>query len=147
MGSFIELHVEQGRVLEEAGIDVGVVTAIVGLLQARVEVHGQSDHGGATPMRGRRDALVASARMIVELREWARAADERTVTIGSIGALPGAYNVIPGECTFSLDLRAAAEDDFAAAIPQLGGILERIAEEEESVEVEVAVTGDIRRHH
>ena len=88
VGSFIELHVEQGRVLEEAGIDVGVVTAIVGLLQARVEVHGQSDHGGATPMRGRRDALVASARMIVELREWARAADERTVTIGSIGAFP-----------------------------------------------------------
>ncbi len=142
VGSFVELHVEQGRVLEDAGVDVGAVTAIVGLLQARVVVRGRSDHGGATPMRGRRDALVASARMIVELREWARSTTEMTATTGSISVLPGAYNVIPGQCTFSVDLRATADADFQSARSQLEALLQRVGDEE-SVGVEVSITDHI----
>lgn len=142
VGTFLELHVEQGRVLADAGADIGVVTGIVGLLQARVEVRGQSDHGGATPMQGRKDALVASARMIVELRDWARTHSDMTCTIGSISALPGAYNVIPGECVFTVDLRAAAPLDFTSAKPRLEALVKRVAREE-SVEVMIGVTDQI----
>jgi hydantoinase/carbamoylase family amidase len=140
--AFIELHVEQGRVLTDAGVDVGVVTAIVGLVQASVEICGQSDHGGATPMTGRRDALVAAARIITALRDWARSESETTATIGTISVAPGAYNVIPGRCTFSVDLRAADESDFEAAPAQLSRLIGRLAEEE-SVEATVVFTDQI----
>ena len=142
VGTFVELHVEQGRVLADAGIDVGVVTSIVGLLQARVEVGGQSDHGGATPMVGRRDALVAAARMIVTLRDWARSETEMTATIGSISALPGAYNVIPGQCTFSVDLRAAGEAEFESARAALEPLIARLAQDE-SVDASVTFSDQI----
>lgn len=142
VGAFVELHVEQGRVLADAGIDVGVVTAIVGLLQASVEIRGQSDHGGATPMPGRRDALVAAARMITALRDWARGESQVTATIGSISVQPGAYNVIPGQCRFSVDLRAADEAGFEAAPARLEDLVRRLAEEE-SVEASISLTDRI----
>jgi len=142
IGAYLELHVEQGRVLEEADVDIGVVTAIVGLLQAQVIVRGQVDHGGATPMPGRRDALVAASRVVVELRDWALDRSETTVTVGSIGVVPGAYNVIPGECQFSVDLRTAGGTDFENAPGSLRAFVERIAAEED-VEVDLSFTDRI----
>jgi hydantoinase/carbamoylase family amidase len=130
MGAFLELHIEQGRVLEDAGVEIGVVTAIVGLLQAHVEIVGQSDHGGATPMPGRRDSLVAAARMIVALREWALGRPEMTATVGTISVGPGAYNVIPGVCRFSVDLRVPDCGQFADLSPRLEETLGAIAAEE-----------------
>jgi allantoate deiminase len=142
VAAFVELHVEQGRVLADAGIDVRVVTAIVGLVQASVEIRGQSDHGGATPMVGRRDALVAAARIITALRDWARGESDLTATIGSISVSPGAYNVIPGECRFSVDLRAADQADFESAPAALQSLVERLATEE-AVEASVSFTDQI----
>lgn len=128
--AFLELHIEQGKVLAETGADIGVVTAIVGLLQGRVTIRGESDHGGATPMTGRKDSLVAASRMITALRDWARESAETTATVGTIALSPGAYNVIPGECSFSVDLRAASPDDFLALGEHLNEVVTGIAGEE-----------------
>lgn len=135
VGAFLELHIEQGRVLAEAGADIGVVTGVVGLLQGRITVKGQSDHGGATPMPERRDALVASARMITELRNWARQRHDCTATVGTISVSPGAYNVIPGECTFSIDVRLAHPDEFQVEIPGAVEVLLRGVARDENVEI------------
>jgi hydantoinase/carbamoylase family amidase len=120
LGQFIELHVEQGRVLDDAGIEIGIVSGIVGLLQAQIEIRGEEDHAGATPMRARRDALAGAARIMLALREHARSLRDVTLTVGKVSVRPGAYNVIPGYCSFSVDFRAADPDQFAT----LGAIVE-----------------------
>jgi allantoate deiminase len=106
VGSYLELHIEQGPVLEEAGAGIGVVTAIVGLLGLRVTLGGQANHAGTTPMDLRRDALAGAARAILSLREHALGHGLR-LTVGEIEVAPGGSNVVPGACTFSVDVRTA----------------------------------------
>jgi allantoate deiminase len=142
LGQFIELHVEQGRVLEEAGIEIGIVTGIVGLLQAQVELHGEEDHAGATPMRARRDALAGSARIMLSLREQARSLRDATLTVGKVSVRPGAYNVIPGYCSFSVDFRAADPDQFATLRSLLEETVQTIATAEGLV-AEIHLTDQI----
>jgi hydantoinase/carbamoylase family amidase len=142
LSAFLELHVEQGKVLLDAGVDIGVVNAIVGLLQARVVVRGVSDHG-STPMPGRHDALAAAARMIVALRDWARDESDMTATVGSMEAWPGAYNTIPGKCSFSVDLRVPDRARFATLRERLTDLVAGIAAQE-TVEVGVEITDFIQ---
>ena len=113
--AYLELHIEQGPRLAERGIPLGVVSDIVGILHARVTVRGRQDHAGATIMTAREDALAAAAEMVLAVETAARALPDAVGTVGEISVRPGAKNVVPGECVFSLDLRARSEGDRRAA--------------------------------
>jgi beta-ureidopropionase / N-carbamoyl-L-amino-acid hydrolase len=103
--AYLELHVEQGPVLEDAGIPVGVVEGIVGITWSEVIIEGHADHAGPSPMSLRRDALVAAARLITAVDELARAVEGAVGTVGRIAAEPNVINTIPGKVTMSVDFR------------------------------------------
>ena len=106
LDAFIELHIEQGRLLFDERINLGIVEAIVGLHHRRVMVRGRADHAGTTPMDLRRDALQAAAQMAVEItRLVEQEGRPAVVTLGKWEVNPGAVNVVPGEVSFSIDLR------------------------------------------
>lgn len=130
VGDYLELHIEQGSVLEELDVDIGVVTAITGMVGLRVSLTGVANHAGTTPMNRRNDALAGASRVIVALRDAARRSGSFVVTVGEIGVLPGAANVVPGEATFSVDLRAPEPAALAEAEEVVGGLLTRVCDEE-----------------
>ncbi len=106
IAAYLELHIEQGAVLESRGIDIGVVEGIVGIRRWNVTVSGSANHAGTTPMDQRRDALVAAAEFVARVHRTARDTPGRQVaTVGRIEAEPGAPNVIPGRVTLSLEIR------------------------------------------
>jgi allantoate deiminase len=122
---YCEVHIEQGPVLEQKDLPVGVVTAINGQSRIKVGFTGQAGHAGTVPMGGRRDALCAAAESVLEIESAAKVELEAVATIGEIKAFPGAINVIPAEATHSLDLRHP--DD--AARERLRDHLQRRAKE------------------
>ena len=106
--SYLELHIEQGAVLESAGMQLAVVSAIVGTAHLEVTVTGRPDHAGTTPMTLRRDAMAAAAVMIQSIESAASSAGSPAVaTVGRIRAEPDQVNVIPGRVVFTVDLRHA----------------------------------------
>jgi hydantoinase/carbamoylase family amidase len=109
---YLEVHIEQGPVLEQANEPLGVVTAIASQGRYRVHVRGEAGHAGTVPMAVRHDALAAAAEIIGLIEEVARkgARSSLVATVGEIRAMPGASNVIPGATEFSLDVRAADDD-------------------------------------
>ncbi|MBT2682405.1 Zn-dependent hydrolase [Bacillus sp. ISL-37] len=115
--AFLELHIEQGPILEEKKIPIGVVEAIVGLTQLEVTVKGQAGHAGTTPMDRRADALVASANIIGRLPELAEEEGEGTViTTGRLNVYPNGANVIPDQVVFSVDIRSGKEENVLSVI-------------------------------
>jgi allantoate deiminase len=108
---YCEVHIEQGPVLEKAGLPVGVVTTINGQSRIQVAFVGQAGHAGTVPMEGRRDALCAAAEFMLEVEAVAKAQPDAVGTVGEIQALPGAANVVPGEAKLSLDLRHPNDDE------------------------------------
>jgi hydantoinase/carbamoylase family amidase len=102
---WIELHIEQGPVLEAEGLPIGVVTAIQGMTRLDMTVTGAAGHAGTTPMAGRRDALAGAAEAILAIEQVGRSTDGLVATVGVIDARPGAMNVIPGSVSFSVDVR------------------------------------------
>jgi amidase, hydantoinase/carbamoylase family len=110
---WIEIHIEQGRVLQDAEIQVGLVTAITGVIHADLVITGRADHAGATPMAGRVDAGVVAAEVILAVERLARAAGEGTVgTVGHVTLEPGLRNVVPGLARVALDIRSVDEDEL-----------------------------------
>jgi len=104
--AFIELHIEQGAVLDESDIDIGVVEGIVGIRWWDVIIEGFANHAGTTPMNRRQDALVGAAQLINAVNEIAtRIPGRHVATVGRIRAEPGAPNVIPGKVVMSLEIR------------------------------------------
>lgn len=103
---FIEVHIEQGPVLERADQPLGVVTAINGARRLKVSVDGKAGHAGTVPMAMRRDSLVAAAEMVLAVERLAKATADVVATVGVIAAHPGAVNVVPGQTTFTIDVRA-----------------------------------------
>lgn len=114
--AYIEPHIEQGPRLAERGVALGVVSRVVGILHARVTVRGRQDHAGTTPMDRRADALAAAAQVIAAVESAARRRGAAVGTVGEIAVRPGAKNVIPGECTFSLDIRAPLDRTLDAVV-------------------------------
>ncbi|MBC2840173.1 Zn-dependent hydrolase [Robiginitalea sp. SC105] len=115
LAAYLELHIEQGGILEQEGIDIGVVQGIVGLNWWNVTVRGMANHAGTTPMNLRQDALLAAARFIQAVNEEALAMEGRQVaTVGRIRAYPGAPNVIPGEVVLSLEIRDPSSEVIQA---------------------------------
>jgi len=106
IAAFLELHIEQGAILHEEGVDIGVVEGIVGIRWWDVTVEGFANHAGTTPMDRRWDAMVAAAELTLAINRIATDLPGRQVaTVGKIQAFPGAPNVIPGEVVLSLEIR------------------------------------------
>lgn len=104
--AFIELHIEQGGILEQLGLQIGVVEGIVGIVHWEVTVEGFANHAGTTPMNMRKDALLAASEFVIAVNEEINKVKGRQVgTIGKIALQPGAYNVIPGKVTMGLEIR------------------------------------------
>jgi allantoate deiminase len=127
--AFVEVHIEQGPVLESLDRQLGVVSGIVGLRFFNVTFSGQANHAGTTPMNLRRDALTAAAEWMVRLEGFARATPGLVATVGMISAAPGAGNVIPGSATLSLDLRHVSAEALAAGVDAVLGLADEIAGE------------------
>ncbi|MEM8812314.1 MAG: Zn-dependent hydrolase [Pseudomonadota bacterium] len=115
---YLELHTEQGRILEEEGLALGIVTGITGSVRYRFVAEGMADHAGTTPMPDRRDAFMAAAELALAIEEIALARRDAAMvaTLGTIGVEPGAINVIPGRATFTLDLRASSDTARGEAV-------------------------------
>ena len=106
LAAYLELHIEQGGILHSEKVNIGVVEGIVGVYWWEVTVEGFANHAGTTPMKGRRDALLAAARFIDAVNRVVTSLPGRQVgTVGRIQAQPGAYNIIPGKVVTSLGLR------------------------------------------
>ena len=104
--AFLELHIEQGGILEQENIEIGIVEGIVGIVQYDVTVEGAANHAGTTPMKLRRDALLAASKFIIEVNDIAlKTEGNHVATVGKIDAMPGAYNVIPGKVVLGLEIR------------------------------------------
>lgn len=126
--AFVELHIEQGSVLEREGAAIGIVQGIVGQRRFGFEVSGEANHAGTTPMSYRRDALCGAAEMIVAIRDAALAYGDPTVaTVGRLEASPGTVNVVPGRASFTLDVRHPDGAALEAFCGELMTTLERIA--------------------
>jgi allantoate deiminase len=102
---YIEVHIEQGPVLEQRNLAVGVVTAIAGQSRFKISFTGRAGHAGTVPMDLRQDALCAAAEFIVAVEHFARKTNGLVATVGQIRVEPGASNVIPGTATLTLDVR------------------------------------------
>ena len=121
VAAFIESHIEQGPVLLDAGLPVGVVTSIAGGTRVRVRVTGTAGHAGTVPMPGRRDAMPAAAEMVLAVEH--HCLERATTLCGTVGKLSipggGAINVIPGEVEFNVDLRSGDDSKRLAALAAL----------------------------
>ena len=134
----VELHIEQGAILESKGIKIGAVSTISAPTDIRVSVFGTQEHAGATPMDMRKDAMSAAAEIMLGLEGLARkASDYSTVaTVGKVEVLPGSTNVIPGQVNFSIDIRSANMEEKETLIEKLKAIAECV-EKVRDVKVEL----------
>ena len=104
--AWLELHIEQGGLLENENLQIGVVEGIVGMMDWDVTIEGFANHAGSTPMNMREDALLAASKFVIAVNEVIKSVPGKQVgTVGKIAALPGASNVIPGKVTVSLEVR------------------------------------------
>ena len=126
---YVEVHIEQGPVLESKGEPLGIVTGIVGQVRLRVTVTGEAGHAGTVPMNLRRDAYAGAAEMALALEQIAREHPEDGMvgTVGRIEAAPGAVNIIPGRVLFTVDLRALTDALRVAATERFAAEVARIA--------------------
>jgi hydantoinase/carbamoylase family amidase len=107
--AYLELHIEQGPVLEAKGLALAAVTAINGSVRSVVTVTGFAGHAGTVPMGSRRDALAAAAEMVLAIEDLAASERDLVATVGRMKVLPGAQNVIPGRVEFSIDMRSPSD--------------------------------------
>jgi allantoate deiminase len=127
---WIEMHIEQARVLQDTGNRIGIVGAIAGYIHGDVVVHGRGDHAGATPMDFRLDPGPVVAECILELERLARAAGKGTVgTVGEIEVHPSLINAIPERIRFSIDVRGIDEDAFRGVARDITAFAEEAARE------------------
>jgi N-carbamoyl-L-amino-acid hydrolase len=131
IAGFLELHIEQGPVLEAAGEDIGIVTAISGITRIEVTVEGRADHAGTTPMDRRADALVAASQLVLDIRdaaaELAKTPGHFAATVGEFRIEPNAANVVPSKAVLLIDGRAEIRADMEAFCRWLDGHVEKLA--------------------
>jgi hydantoinase/carbamoylase family amidase len=118
--AFVELHIEQGTVLEAAGAPLGLVTGIVGYARGELVCFGVAGHAGTTPMRARDDALHSAAEEILRVREAALAIEGAVATVGWVEVEPGGVNVVPGRVCLSVDARAPDRERLDELIAAIG---------------------------
>ena len=125
--AFVEVHIEQGPVLEDLNLGLGVVEAIAGQSRYELTFHGKANHAGTSPMHLRKDALAGAAEWIAAVERRAHNTPGLVATVGRVEALPGATNVIPREVCVSLDIRHASDPVRLAALNALLQEADRIA--------------------
>ena len=126
--AYVELHVEQGPILEREGVPIGAVESLQGISWQRVTIEGVANHAGTTPMSMRRDAGQAAARVVTFLRDRVAGSNASTVaTVGCMGFEPNAINVIPSRATFTVDLRDPDEGRLREAEASLARYLDELA--------------------
>ncbi|MEB3043085.1 Zn-dependent hydrolase [Rhizobium mulingense] len=131
IAGFLELHIEQGPVLEAERKDIGIVTAIAGITRIEIAVEGRPDHAGTTPMDRRADALVAASQLVLDIRnaaaELARTPGHFAATVGEFRIEPNAANVVPSKVVLLIDGRAEIRADMEAFCRWLDGHVEKLA--------------------
>jgi len=125
---YVEVHIEQGPVLETENLAVGVVSEIAGQTRGRFTFRGKAGHAGTTPMIVRRDALAGAAELILAVEQLALSQPPLVATVGTVSVQPGAPNVIPAEAVLSLDLRHPRNAERAAALQQVRAAASAIAQ-------------------
>jgi len=125
---FIEVHIEQGPVLDDLDLPLGVVTSINGSARYLGHYQGVASHAGTTPMNRRRDAAVAAAELALYAEARASADEDSVATVGQLNVPSGSINVVPGQCRFSLDLRAPTNPQRNALVADIKQQAQRIAE-------------------
>lgn len=117
---FVELHIEQGGILEKNNCSIGIVTGIVGINRYKIIINGEANHAGTTPMSLRRDAMTGAAKLITFINEEAFKYGESFVaTVGNIKVFPGAVNVIPGKVEFLLEVRDMEEENIVSFVKKV----------------------------
>ena len=141
VAGFLELHVEQGAVLERGGVQVGVVEGIVGIRRWDAIVHGAANHAGTTPMDQRRDALLGAARLVDAVNRVVNSIQgSQVATVGRILARPGAPNVIAGEVTLSIEIRALEMN-------RIQEVMDGIRQEADAIGTENGTTIDLNEFY
>ncbi|MBE9178129.1 Zn-dependent hydrolase [Oculatella sp. LEGE 06141] len=137
LAAFVELHVEQGAVLENTAKDVGIVEGLVGMRRKAIAITGEANHAGTTPMDIRQDALVAAAQVVLAVRNIARAQPSQPVaTVGYLTVSPNAVNIVPGRVELAVDIRDLSKDCLDEMLNQLEHEVEAIASDTQT-EIEV----------
>lgn len=126
--SFIEIHIEQGPVLEQKKLDIGIVSAIAGPIRFRIVLKGRASHSGTTPMEYRKDALLGASEIALELEKAAK--EEKTFntvgTVGVLSVLPGGMNIVPGETRLDVDIRGTNIDSRQRVVKRLHEAIEQV---------------------
>src|SRR5271169_5960708 len=128
--AYLELHIEQGPVLEGLGLPLGVVLGTKGVERHIINFYGQEAHSGSTPMGVRRDALAAAAKLALEIRPIARKHPDAVATMGSVKTFPGIVTAVVGRCETTLDMRDLDAGILASMLAEAREASERFAEEE-----------------
>jgi len=126
--AFVELHIEQGPVLDRAGARIGVVTGITGRQALDLRIVGAANHAGTTPMDLRHDALATAAEIVLAVEGLPRSGGIRVATCGHIDVVPNVRNVVPGDVSLGVELRDQSSDAIDAAMTELEAILDRVAD-------------------
>jgi allantoate deiminase len=117
--AFLEIHIEQGPVLENAGKDIGIVDNIVGIKRVMVTIRGRADHVGTMPMNMRKDALEAAAKVIADIGDVARKYPQAVATVGHLTVEPNIVNIIPDKVCFTVDFRGTTPTVIEAQYQEL----------------------------
>jgi beta-ureidopropionase / N-carbamoyl-L-amino-acid hydrolase len=128
--AYLELHIEQGPVLEKLGLPLGVVMGTKGVERHGITFHGQEAHSGSTPMNARRDALGAAAKLSLEIRDIAKQHEDAVCTVGSVKTFPGIVTAVVGRCEMTLDQRDLDAGVLQSMYDQARAASERFATEE-----------------
>jgi allantoate deiminase len=127
LAGYVEVHIEQGPVLEREDVPVGVVAAIAGQTRVSLTLMGEAGHAGTLPMEGRRDALVAASEVVVAVERIGRSVEGLVATVGVLSVSSGAPNVVPAEAQLSLDVRHAVDGTRVEAVGTIRAEFEQIA--------------------
>jgi len=124
--AYLEMHIEQGPILELNQKNIGIVETITGFMMLNVEIHGEENHAGTTPMEARKDALVAASEVIRMIPETVRKISSTArATVGMIRVCPGSTNVVPGKTQFSIDIRDTVENGIEKIKGEIVALLEK----------------------
>jgi allantoate deiminase len=139
---FVELHIEQGPVLEAKGLALGLVTAINGASRGEISIAGSAGHAGTLPMTMRNDALAAAAEIVLAVEAVGKSRPDLVATVGRLDVPNGAVNVVPGRARLSLDVRSPRDDDRLQAMEDIRAQIARIAVAR-GVKADLAITYDM----
>jgi allantoate deiminase len=139
---YVELHIEQGPVLEARGLALGLVTAINGASRGEISIAGSAGHAGTLPMTMRHDALAAGAEIVLAVEAAGRTRPDLVATVGRLDVPNGAVNVVPGRARLSLDVRSPRDEDRLQAVEDIRAQIARIAAAR-GVKADLAITYDM----